>query len=75
MLAVSLYLGNRLYPIPYRWSKITGYLVAGLLLYFASIVIPQENTIFKYSLRTLFILIYIFVYIKQEKISIWKLKL
>lgn len=74
MLVVSIYLGNKHYPIPYRWSKVIGYIVYGLALYVLILIIPSSNLYFKYTIRTLLILIYILTYLKIEKISIWKLK-
>ena len=74
MLAVSVYLGNKHYPIPYNWKRICTYVAIGLALYFAATLLPLESLIIKYLVRTTLILIYIFIYLKIQKISIWKLK-
>ena len=75
MAALSLCLGNRFYPIPYRWKRITGFIAAGLAIYFVSGLIPPVNNILKYLIHSSMILLYIAIYLKIEKISIWKLKL
>jgi O-antigen/teichoic acid export membrane protein len=74
MLATSIYLGNKHYPIDYNWKKISGYLLFGLILYALTLVIPQNNLYFKYIFRTLLITIYIITYLKTENISLWKSK-
>lgn len=74
MLAVSIYLGNKHYPIPYKWNKIATYIIYGLAMYALILIIPNNNLYIKYISRTLLILIYILTYLKIEKISIWKLK-
>lgn len=75
MLVVSIYLGNKHYPIPYKWKKIVGYIIYGLAMYAIVLIIPESNLYVKYSTRTLLIVIYILTYLKIEEISIWKLKL
>ncbi len=35
MLAYSVYLGNKYYPIPYNWKRIGGYVLAGILIFVA----------------------------------------
>ncbi len=74
MLLVSIYLGNKHYPIPYKWSKVAGYIFYGLAMYGLILIIPESNLFIKYFIRTFLILIYIITYLKIEKISIWKLK-
>ncbi|MFA6769618.1 MAG: oligosaccharide flippase family protein [Bacteroidales bacterium] len=74
MLVVSIYLGNKHYPIPYKWGKIAGYIIYGLAMYALILIIPESNLYIKYLIRTVLILIYILTYLKIEKISIWKLK-
>ena len=74
MLVLSIYLGNKYYPIPYRWSRVITYILTGAALYLIVLVIPETNTTLKYSVRTLLIIIYIFTYLKLEKISLWRLK-
>ncbi len=75
MLVLSVSLGNKYYPIPYKWGKIAIIIGSALAIYALSLLLPQMHTIYKHALHTLFILLYIFVYLKTEKISVWRLKL
>ena len=70
MLAISLILGNRYYPIPYKWGKILSYIAIGALLYFAIIALPQTGIVLKYVIRTIAILLYIYIFLKIEGISV-----
>jgi len=74
MLLVSIRLGNKHYPIPYRWGRIAGYIVTGLALYAVVALMPDLGVVLNYSIRTVLIFIYILTYLKIEKISLWKLK-
>ncbi len=74
MLMVSIHLGNKHYPIPYRWGRIAWYIVSGLALYAVVALIPDLGIVLNYTIRTVLIFIYIFTYLKIEKISLWKLK-
>ncbi|MDD2425225.1 MAG: oligosaccharide flippase family protein [Bacteroidales bacterium] len=74
MLLLSLWLGNRFYPIPYRWTRILSFIGAGLALFFLSKAIPPVGVIMKYAIHSLLILIYIAIYFKIEKIPLWKSK-
>lgn len=74
MFVISVILGNKYYPIPYKWKKILGFIVLGLALYVISLLLPEMNLILKLGIHTILILIYIITYLYIEKISIWKLK-
>lgn len=74
MLLLSLWLGNRFYPIPYRWKRIIIFIASGLALFFLSKVIPPVGVVLKYGIHSLIILAYIALYLKIEKISLWKSK-
>ena len=41
MLVLSVLLGRKHYPIPYRWGRITGVILLGLVLYFLDLVMPD----------------------------------
>lgn len=75
MLSISLYLGNKYYPIPYKWLRITSFIAVGLLIYIISSFLPDMRIITKLTVHTLLLLIYIYYYLKLEKIKLWKLKL
>lgn len=74
MLLVSIHLGKKYYPIPYRWKTIAGYVAIGLVMFLAVNILPETGLFVKYVIRTSLILIFIFIYLKKEKISIWRLK-
>lgn len=74
MLALSVWMGNRHYPIPYNWKRISVFIVSGVVLYALSLLVKDAGLIQKYLVHILLILVYIFIYLKTEKISIWKLK-
>jgi len=74
MLILSVYLGNKHYPIPYNWKKIITYLGSGILLYLASLLVPDVHFVIKYTINTILLLAFILLYLKTEKITIWKLK-
>lgn len=74
MLALSVWMGNRHYPIPYNWKRISIFIASGVILYALSLLVKDAGLIQKYLVHILLILVYIFIYLKTEKISIWKLK-
>jgi len=74
MLVISIILGNKYYPIPYKWTKILGFIATGLTLYIISLLLPEMDLILKLAIHTILIIIYITAYLFIEKISIWKLK-
>ena len=74
MFILSVYLGNKHYPIPYNWKKIITYLGSGILLYLASLLVPDVHFLIKYTINTILLLAFILLYLKTEKITIWKLK-
>ncbi|MDP3452681.1 MAG: oligosaccharide flippase family protein [Bacteroidales bacterium] len=74
MFIISITLGSRYYPIPYRWSKIGTFIAAGIALYLISYIYSDSHIIVRYTLNTLLIILYIALYLKIEKISVWKLK-
>lgn len=75
MLIISLTLGNKYYPIPYKWKRICSFMILGLILFGISSILPQMGFVLKTAVHTLLIIIYILYYIKIEKINLWKLKL
>jgi len=74
MFILSVYLGNKHYPIPYNWKKIITYVGSGILLYLASLLVPDVHFLIKYTINTILLLAFILLYLKTEKITIWKLK-
>lgn len=74
MFVISILLGNKFYPIPYKWKRILGFVLLGLAFYAVSLMLPQMNIVLKLTIHTALILLYITAYIFIEKISIWKLR-
>jgi len=74
MFVISAFLGNKYYPIPYKWKKIFGIIALALIIYIVSLLIPEMNKLLMFAIHTALILIYITAYLFIEKISIWKLK-
>ncbi|NTV19703.1 MAG: oligosaccharide flippase family protein, partial [Bacteroidales bacterium] len=74
MFILSVYLGNKHYPIPYDWKKIITYIGSGILLYLASLLVPEVHFLIKYTINTILLLAFVLLYLKTEKITIWKLK-
>ncbi len=74
MFVISAILGNKYYPIPYKWLKILGFVVLGIVIYGVSLILPEMNLILKLAIHTILIIIYITAYLHIEKISLWKLK-
>ncbi|HRR49449.1 MAG TPA: hypothetical protein P5293_05795, partial [Bacteroidales bacterium] len=75
MMLISIMLGNRYYPIPYKWGRVMSFVAVGLAIYGLTIFIPPLPLILKYTIHTILIVMYILYYLKLEKISVWKLKL
>lgn len=65
MLLYSLYLGNKYYPIPYKWSRICKYILLGLILFACSLLLqhllPGMHLVVKLLINTLLLGLY-FVY-------------
>jgi O-antigen/teichoic acid export membrane protein len=74
MFILSVYLGNKHYPIPYDWKKIITYIGSGILLYLASLLVPEVHFLIKYTINTVLLLAFVILYLKTEKITLWKLK-
>jgi hypothetical protein len=62
MLSLSLYLGQRLHPIPYNYRELLGYLIIAAGLYGAHRILnlPGNYTYFTASLASLMFLGYMF---------------
>ncbi len=75
MVIISLRLGNKYYPIPYKWPRILSFIAFGLAIFGISQILPPMNLLIKHFIHLLLILSYIYFYIRLEKIDLWKLKL
>ncbi|OJV22304.1 MAG: hypothetical protein BGO30_11390 [Bacteroidetes bacterium 41-46] len=75
MFILSTVMGKRHYPVPYNWRRISIFIITGIALYLASIPFSGGAPLVKYAVNLLLLLTFITIYIKVEKISIWRLKL
>lgn len=62
MLAVSVLLGNRYYPIPYRWGRILSVVGLGLGVYGISLCLPPLSPLAEFGAHTVLILMYLMLY-------------
>ena len=69
MVLASYLIGRKFYPIPYEFSKITGYLALMLVLFFLS-----QNLSFGMFVNSIYILIFVSIVIFVEKVTIRSLK-
>ncbi|MBP9978887.1 MAG: hypothetical protein KBE96_06455, partial [Bacteroidales bacterium] len=63
------------YPVPYNWRRIFLFVFSGVALYLISIPFSEVQPLLRYSIHTILITIFILIYLKVEKINIWRLKL
>lgn len=70
MLIINIVLGAKYYPIPYRWLRIIRTVMIALIVYAISLLLPDMNLVLKLSLHSILILLYIFVWLKAEKIKL-----
>jgi len=59
MMVISLVLGNKYYPIPYNWKKILFCIAFALLIYGASLLLPDMGLWPKMAVHTLLIMLYL----------------
>jgi O-antigen/teichoic acid export membrane protein len=73
MMVVSYFMGRKYYPVPYNLKRIGFYFFEALILFVVSLKTNQMQDIFKYSLNTVFIFIFIWTVFKFEKNSLKRL--
>lgn len=70
MLLYSLYLGNKYYPIPYKWGRICKYIAVGLLLFGGSLaiqrVVPGMPLVLVLGINTLLLAAYVWYWLKSS---------
>ncbi len=68
-MAVATYLwGQKYYPVPFDFRKITGVVLGGVLIYFSSIYFDrfvEDSLLIRFSIHTLFLAIYLIVFNKE----------
>ena len=73
IMFISYLLGQKYYPINYNLKKIGLFFGLALLLYFISVFADIQNVFLKYFINSLFIFIYLAIFIFTEKKNIAKL--
>ena len=73
IMFISYLLGQKYYPINYNLKKIGLFFGLALLLYFISVFADIQNIFLKYFIHSIFIIIYLAVFIFTEKKNIVKL--
>lgn len=63
MLIYSVYLGNKYYPIPYKWGRICKYVAVSLVLFAVSVLlqkaVPQMHLMIKLVVHTVLLGVYL----------------
>ncbi|MEG0518099.1 MAG: oligosaccharide flippase family protein [Bacteroidales bacterium] len=63
MLIYSVYLGNKYYPIPYKWGRICKYVAVALALFAVSVLlhkaVPQMPLMIKFAVHTVLLGVYL----------------
>ena len=62
MLLISALLGNKYYPIPYRWGRILSLIAWACLIYGLSICLPVMSLGLKLTIHTALIFLYMIIY-------------
>lgn len=74
MMLLSYYFGQKFYPIPYQVKSLLIYLFlgTGLIVLFTYLPIKEWNIILQYSIKFVFVGVYIGIFLSQSKIAIRK---
>ncbi len=67
MMIISYYYGQKYYPVPYNLKRIGFYFLVAAIIYAASRFTAQLQPAVKYSLNTVFLLLFIYLVFKLEK--------
>ena len=59
MMIASYIIGQHYYPIKYPLKEIGAYTLLAIILYAVGMYTPIENSVLKYALRTILLLIYV----------------
>ena len=67
MMIISYYYGQKYYPVPYNLKRIGFYFLVAAIIYAASRFTAQLQPAVKFSLNTVFLLLFIYLVFKLEK--------
>ena len=70
MVAVSIVLNKLYYPTPYQFGRIVEYVVLALAIFFVAEWLPVTNMVLRYTLSTIFIVVYLGYAVWREKIDL-----
>ena len=69
MVVVSVILNRRYYPTPYQFGRMAEYVVLALAIFFVAEMLPMPNMWVRYTVSTIFIVIYLCYAVWREKID------
>lgn len=68
MAIISYLLGQKFFPVPYQLTKILGYSLVSLILWYSSTLIEWDSTILKYGFNTFLMWVFLgFVFLLERK--------
>ena len=70
MVAVSIVLNKVYYPTPYQFGRIVEYVLLALAIFFVAEWLPVTNMVLRYTLSTIFIVVYLGYAVWREKIDL-----
>ena len=70
MVAVSIVLNKLYYPTPYQFGRIVEYVLLALAIFFVAEWLPVTNMVLRYTLSTIFIVVYLGYAVWREKIDL-----
>ena len=70
MVVVSIVLNRIYYPTPYKFGRMAEYVVLALAIFFVSESLPLPNEVMKYTLSTLFVVLYLTYAVWREKMDL-----
>ena len=70
MVALSIVLNKLYYPTPYQFGRIVEYVLLALAIFFVAEWLPVTNMVLRYTLSTIFIVVYLGYAVWREKIDL-----
>ena len=70
MVAVSIVLNRLYYPTPYQFGRMAEYVALALAIFFVVERLPMPNDVVRYTVSTIFIVIYLCYAVWREKIDV-----
>ena len=70
MVAVSIVLNRLYYPTPYQFGRMAEYVALALAIFFVVERLPMPNDVVRYTVSTIFIVVYLCYAVWREKIDV-----